>query len=148
MTPTVGSLFSGIGGFELGFERAGFEIRWQVELDDYCTAVLAKHWPEVKRYRDVRTVGSHNLEPVDVICGGFPCQPVSLAGRRQVQADDRWLWPEFARLIRELRPRIAVMENVPGLLVHGFEDVLGCDARTDSASRCSPRPEPWASATS
>jgi len=125
MAYTVGSLFSGIGGFELGFERAGFDVRWQVEIDPFCRAVLAKHWPEVARYDDVRTCGAANLEPVDVVCGGFPCQPVSLAGRRKAQADDRWLWPEFARVLRELRPRIAALENVPGLLVHGLEDVLG-----------------------
>ena len=152
---TVGSLFSGIGGFDLGFERAGFDIKWQVEIDDYANHVLATHWPGVKRYRDVkethgplghaaqlqlrhkpssgvddvglsgaRTVSRQGtlsrcdacLEPVDVICGGFPCQPHSLAGARGGASDERDLWPEFARLIRELRPRWVVAENVPGLL--------------------------------
>jgi DNA (cytosine-5)-methyltransferase 1 len=112
---SVGSLFAGIGGFDLGFERAGFEIRWQVEIDSWCRAVLAKHWPDVKRYADVRTVNG-DLEPVDVVCGGFPCQPHSLAGRRAGADDERDLWPEFVRLIRELEPRWVVAENVPGLL--------------------------------
>jgi DNA (cytosine-5)-methyltransferase 1 len=112
---TVGSLFSGIGGFDLGFERAGFAITWQVEIDPFCRAVLAKHWPSVRRYDDVRTVGS-DLRAVDVICGGFPCQPHSVAGRRQGSTDERDLWGEFARIIREVRPRWVVAENVPGLL--------------------------------
>jgi DNA (cytosine-5)-methyltransferase 1 len=112
----VGSLFSGIGGFDLGFERAGFDITWQVEIDDYANRVLAKHWPHVARYRDVRECGAANLAPVDVICGGFPCQPHSLAGRRLASADERDLWGEFARIIREIRPRWVVAENVSGLL--------------------------------
>ncbi len=113
---TVGSLFSGIGGFDLGFERAGFEITWQVEIDDYATRVLEKHWPSVRRYRDVRAVTGAELGTVDVVCGGFPCQPHSLAGRRKGAEDKRDLWPEFRRLIREVRPRWVVAENVPGLL--------------------------------
>ena len=113
---TVGSLFSGIGGFDLGFERAGFDITWQVEIDDYANRVLAKHWPNVPRFRDVRECGAGNLAPVDVICGGFPCQPHSLAGRRLASADERDLWGEFARIIREIRPRWVVAENVSGLL--------------------------------
>jgi len=121
----VGSLFSGIGGFDLGLERAGMEVVWQVEIDPFCRRVLAKHWPDVKRYEDVRDVGAHNLEAVDVIAGGFPCQPVSQAGHRLAQDDDRWLWPEFARIVRDLRPRIVLVENVPGLLVRGMGDVLG-----------------------
>jgi DNA (cytosine-5)-methyltransferase 1 len=122
--PTVGSLFSGIGGLDLGLERAGWDIRWQVENDPYCQRVLAKHWPHVKRYGDIREVSGHELEPVDLICGGFPCQPVSLAGKRQGQADSRWLWPEFARLLRMVRPRVVLVENVPGLLIRGGVDVL------------------------
>lgn len=122
---TFGSLFSGIGGLDLGLERAGWTCRWQVEIDDYCRRVLERHWPDVKRYEDVRDVGAHNLEPVSLICGGFPCQPVSLAGRQLAQRDERWLWPEFARVVRELRPRFVLVENVPGLLVRGMGDVLG-----------------------
>jgi DNA (cytosine-5)-methyltransferase 1 len=115
-TLTFGSLFAGIGGFDRGLERAGMRCVWQVEIDDYCRRVLAKHWPDVERLEDVRECGAHNLEPVDLICAGFPCQPVSCAGKRQGDADDRWLWPEFHRVIRELKPRWVVGENVPGLL--------------------------------
>ena len=122
---TVGSLFSGIGGFDLGLERAGHEILWQVENDPYCQKVLAKHWPDVPCHGDIHDVGKHNLEKVDMICGGFPCQPVSVAGKKRGQDDERWLWPEFGRLICELRPRYAIVENVPGLLIRGMGDVLG-----------------------
>ncbi len=122
---TVGSLFAGIGGFDLGFERAGFEIKWQVEIDPFCRAVLAKHWPHVRRYEDVRTVGAC-VERVDVLCGGFPCQPVSENGKRGAfEADERWLWPEYERLVRLLRPRYVVVENVAGLRHRGFGLVLG-----------------------
>jgi DNA (cytosine-5)-methyltransferase 1 len=120
---TFGSLFSGIGGFDLGLERAGMTPLWQVEIDDYCRRVLAKHWPGVKRYGDIREIT--DLEPVDLICGGFPCQPVSVAGKRLAQSDERWLWPEFYRIVRMVRPRFVLVENVPGLLTAGIGDVLG-----------------------
>lgn len=113
---TVGSLFTGIGGLDLGLERAGMRVVWQCEIDDYATRVLEKRWPDVPRHRDVRGVGAHSLPEVDLICGGFPCQPHSTAGKRAGAADDRDLWPEYARLIRELRPRWVLAENVPGLL--------------------------------
>src|SRR6185312_32662 len=107
---TVGSLFAGIGGFDLGFERAGFEIKWQVEIDPFCRAVLAKHWPDVRRYEDVRTVGAE-LERVDVVCGGFPCQDISFAGDGAgLDGERSGLWREFSRLIGELRPRYVVVE--------------------------------------
>lgn len=122
---TFGSLFSGIGGLDLGLERAGMVCKWQVEKDEYCQRVLAKHWPGVKRYGDIRELSGDELERVDLIAGGFHCQPVSLAGRRLATDDERWLWPEFARLIRVLRPRIALLENVPGLLSAGMGEVLG-----------------------
>jgi DNA (cytosine-5)-methyltransferase 1 len=97
-----------------------------VEIDDWCRAVLAKHWPAVPKMADVRKFpGMVVGEPVDLIAGGFPCQPVSLAGRRRGQDDERWLWPEFARVIRQLRPRLALVENVPGILARGMGDVLG-----------------------
>ncbi len=121
----VGSLFSGIGGLDLGLERAGMQVRWQIENDSYCQRVLAKHWPDVPRYGDIKEVDPAILEPVELICGGFPCQPVSLAGKRLAQNDERWLWPEFARIIRVLRPRFVLLENVPGLLSAGMGDVLG-----------------------
>lgn len=122
---TVGSLFSGIGGLDLGLERAGMEIRWQVEIDKFCRKVLEKHWPDVRRYGDIRELTGDELERVDLICGGFPCQPVSLAGKRCGQEDERWLWPEMARIIRMVRPRYVLVENVPGLLVRGMGDILG-----------------------
>lgn len=124
---TVGECFAGIGGFGLGFERAGFDIRWQVEIDPWCRAVLAKHWPHVHRHDDIRTAGAHNLETVDVLCGGFPCQDISYAGDGAgITAGTRsGLWAEYARLIRELRPKYAVVENVAALLNRGMGRVLG-----------------------
>lgn len=116
MTFTFGSLFSGMGGIDLGLCRAGMQCKWQVEKDAFCQKVLAKHWPNVTRYGDVRTVGRDTLEAVDLIAGGFPCQPHSLAGERQSSEDERDLWPEFYRLICELKPRWVLGENVLGLL--------------------------------
>lgn len=113
---TFGSLFSGIGGIDLGLQRAGMECLWQVELNNYATKILEKHWPNVTRFRDVRECGKHNLTPVDLIAGGFPCQPHSIAGERNASADERNLWPDFYRIICELRPRWLLAENVPGLL--------------------------------
>ena len=112
-----GSLFTGVGGFDLGFERAGMKCEWQVEFDKNCQNILRKHWSETELFDDVRTVGKHNLKPVDVICGGFPCQDVSIAGKRAGLAGERsGLWSEFARIIDELEPNWVVIENVPGLL--------------------------------
>lgn len=113
---TFGSLFSGIGGLDLGLERANMQCAWQCEINDYATKVLEKHWPNVTRFRDVRTAGKHNLTAVDLIAGGPPCQPHSLAGERKASKDERNLWPEFYRIICELRPRWVLVENVLGLL--------------------------------
>ncbi len=122
---TVGSLFSGIGGFDLGLERAGMEIRFQVEIDPFCLAVLAKHWPGVRRYEDVRTVGSE-LERVDVICGGFPCQDISFAGDGAgLDGERSGLWREIKRLVGELRPQFVIVENVAALTQRGIGTVLG-----------------------
>lgn len=111
---TIGSLFSGIGGLELGLERSGIgSTVWQVERDHYCRQVLANHWPEATRYDDVRTVGAANLVPVDLICGGFPCQDVSSAGKREGLGGARsGLWFEYLRIVGELRPTWVVVENV------------------------------------
>ena len=112
-----GSLFAGIGGFDLGFERAGMECAWQVEIDEHCNDVLRQHWPEVERYGDVKEIDGQDLEPVDLIAGGFPCQDVSVAGRRAGLAGKRsGLWWEFHRILEEHHPAWAVIENVPGLL--------------------------------
>ena len=123
----IGSLFSGIGGLELGLERAtGGRTIWQVEQDEYARAVLAKHWPEARRYQDVRQVGAHNLEPVDIICGGFPCQDISQAGRRAgIQGERSGLWSEYARIVSEVRPRVVIVENVAALASGGMDRVLG-----------------------
>lgn len=114
--PTFGSLFTGIGGIDLGFERAGWKCKWQVENDDYCTRILQKHWPKIKRYGDIYDINKDQLEKVDLICGGFPCQPVSQAGRRKGREDHRWLWPQFHETICAVRPEWVLVENVPGLL--------------------------------
>ena len=123
---TFGSLFTGIGGLDLGLERAGMECRWQVEIDPYCRKVLAKHWPNVKRFSDVKEVGAHNLSPVDLICGGFPCQPFSSAsaGRRSGTEDNRWLWPEMYRAVVELEPSWVLCENVPHFDGLGLDQVV------------------------
>jgi DNA (cytosine-5)-methyltransferase 1 len=110
------SLFAGIGGLDLGLERAGMECVAQVEIDDFCQKILTKHWPDVPKFKDVRDVGKHNLPAADLIAGGFPCQPHSLAGKRKASIDNRDLWPEFARIVREYEPEWVMGENVPGLL--------------------------------
>lgn len=123
------SLFSGIGGLDLGLDRAGMTCVGQVEIDPFCQRVLAKHWPEVPRHDDVRTAvdwwRSKPRPRVDVVAGGFPCQPVSTAGDRLAQDDPRWLWPALASVLRALRPRYVVLENVIGLFTAGFDHVLG-----------------------
>jgi DNA (cytosine-5)-methyltransferase 1 len=123
---TIGSLFSGVGGLDLGLERAGLgSVAWQCEIDAYCRRVLAKHWPEARRYDDVRSVGACNATRVDVLCGGFPCQDVSLAGLGAGLAGHRsGLWFEYARIVGELEPSIVVIENVLGLRTRGLRRVL------------------------
>ncbi len=102
------------------------ETIWQVEKDPYCRAVLAKHWPNATRYNDVCTVGAHNLASVDVICGGFPCQDISYAGKGAgLEGERSGLWYEFARIVGEMGPRYVVVENVAALLTRGLDAVLG-----------------------
>ena len=117
MTLTFGSLFAGIGGFDLGFTRAGLEAAWHVELDEKCRRVLAKHWPDAAAHVDVCEVGGDSLTDVDVVTFGFPCQDLSIAGKRAgLNGRRSGLFYEAARLIDELQPEYALFENVPGLL--------------------------------
>lgn len=120
----AGSLFSGIGGIDLGLERAGIKIAWQVEIDPFCRRVLEKHWPNVPKYSDIRGVKGSELETVDIVAGGPPCQPVSLAGKRRGTADDRWLWEDTLRIVGKLGPRWCLFENPPGIVSLGLDDVL------------------------
>jgi DNA (cytosine-5)-methyltransferase 1 len=127
---TVGSLFSGIGGLELGLERTGgFKTVWQVEQNDYARRVLEKHWPGVRRHDDVCTfpIGSPGDWKCDLICGGFPCQDISQAGKGEgIREGTRsGLWHEFARIIFLVQPRFVLVENVGALLGRGMDVVLG-----------------------
>ena len=125
MTLTVGSLFSGIGGLDLGLERAGMKVIWQSEIDNYASRVLKKHWPEVPNYGDIKDIKWGDIVRPDVICGGYPCQPFSTAGKRQGTDDPRHLWPWVREAISELRPDYAILENVRGHVSLGLNVVLG-----------------------
>lgn len=124
---TFGSLFSGIGGLDLGLTRAGMKCVWQVELDDYCQQILSRHFPETEKFRDVRLCNEQNLKYVDLIAGGFPCQNISTSGdRRGLAGEKSSLWFEFARILRVLRPKYALVENVSNLVNLGLDRIL-CD---------------------
>jgi DNA (cytosine-5)-methyltransferase 1 len=125
MTLTVGSLFSGIGGIDLGLERAGMTVKWQSEIDPYACQVLKKHWPDIPNLGDIKTVDWSTVKPVDLIAGGYPCQPFSTAGKRQGENDPRHLWPYFRNAISAIRPRFALLENVRGHLTMGGTTVIG-----------------------
>jgi len=139
-------LFAGIGGLGLGLERAGMTVVGQVEIDPFCQRVLAKHWPEVSRHDDVHTATtwwhSRPRPHVDLVAGGFPCQPASEAGPRLGTDDPRWLWPAMADAVADLRPEWVVWENVPGLLTRGLDIVhadlvrLGYRHRVGWATAC------------
>ena len=122
-------LFSGIGGFSLGLERAGMETVAFCENDAKCRQVLTKHWPAVPQFEDVKELSKEVLDEtgitdIGLICGGFPCQGFSIAGQRKGEADDRYLWPEFFRLIQEIRPDWVIGENVAGIINLGLDTVL------------------------
>lgn len=126
---TFGSLFAGIGGIDLGLERAGMECRWQVENNEFCLKVLAKHWPLVPRYGDIRKLEGCELELVDLIAGGFPCQDISNAALAHGDAEGlkgkrSGLWREFIRLVGVMEPRWMVVENVGAITVRGLTNVL------------------------
>ena len=125
MTLTVGSLFSGIGGLDLGLERAGMEVIWQSEIDPYACRVLKKHWPKVVNHGNIKEINWATVERPDVICGGYPCQPFSQAGKRRGETDERHLWPWVREAISNLRPKYAILENVRGHVSMGGMSVIG-----------------------
>ena len=122
---TVGSLFSGIGGLDLGLERAGMNVIWQSEIDPYACKVLAKHWKDVPNHGNIKEINWGDVVRPDVICGGYPCQPFSTAGKRNGADDSRHLWPWVREAISELRPQYAILENVRGHITLGLSEVLG-----------------------
>jgi DNA (cytosine-5)-methyltransferase 1 len=124
MQLTVGSLFSGIGGFDYGLEKAGMKVIWQSEIDPYSSAVLKKHWPNIPNIGDITKIDWNTIKRPNILCGGYPCQPFSFAGFRKGNNDPRHLWPEFKKAIRILRPDYTIMENVRGHLNLGFKEVL------------------------
>lgn len=128
----IGSLFSGIGGLELGLESGLASAGWsaqtvyQVEQSEYCRSILARHWHEAKRFDDVRTIDPASLPPADLLCGGFPCQDLSTAGKRAgLDGSRSGLFFELARIVRAIHPRIVVLENVAGIYTSGLGTVLG-----------------------
>jgi len=118
------SLFAGIGGFDLGLERAGMQCVGQVEIDPMCQQVLEKHWPNVKRMRDIRDVIGNEFGYTDLVCGGYPCQPFSTSGKRKGNKDARYLWPEMRRIISIIKPTWVIGENVAGHITCGFDEVI------------------------
>lgn len=123
---TVGSLFSGIGGLDYGLEQAGMKTIWQVEYDEWAREALNQNFPSTEKFKDVREVGKHNLKPVDLICGGFPCQDLSTlkVKRDGLDGERSGLWKEYYRTICELRPRYILIENVTALLRDGLDRLL------------------------
>lgn len=118
-------LFSGIGGFSLGLRRAGMQTKAFCEIDPFCQKVLAKHWPKIKIHEDIRELdGKKYKKTIDLVCGGFPCQPFSSAGKRRGAADDRYLWAEMLRIIRQVQPAWIIVENVIGFEYLALDDCV------------------------
>lgn len=117
------SLFSGVGGIDVAFEACGGKVIAMCEIDPFCQQVLRKHWPDVPLFGDVREVSGQNVGEVEIIYGGFPCQPFSVAGKQQGKEDARFLWPEFSRLVSEIKPRWVLAENVPGILTIAADSI-------------------------
>ena len=117
---THASLFSGIGGFDLAARNCGIQNVFQVEINEFCRKVLLKNFPETKKYRDIKEFnGTEYYGTIDIISGGFPCQPFSVAGNQRGQEDNRYLWPEMLRVISEIKPAYVVGENVFGIIQFG-----------------------------
>jgi DNA (cytosine-5)-methyltransferase 1 len=137
---TIGSLFSGIGGLDLGLERAGMHVIWQSETNPYACKVLTKHWPDVPNLGDITQVDWSTVEPVDLICGGYPCPAFSQVARGRNVAPD--MWPYMRQTIAVLRPRYVLIENVAALLGRGFSGVLadlyalGMDTEWTTVTAC------------
>ena len=137
---TLGSLFSGIGGLELGLERAGCRVIWQSEIDPYASAVLRRHWPHVPNLGDITAIDWSTVERPDIICGGYPCPAFSQAARGRNVAPNLWPWMRAA--VAALRPRYVVLENVAAHLGRGFASTLtdlhaiGFDVRWDVVTAC------------
>ena len=134
-------LFSGIGGFSLGLEATGgFETVAFCDIDQYPRQVLQKHWPHVKQYEDIKELNYEKLKadgllPIDIITGGYPCQPFSVAGRKKGEDDPRHLWPEYFRLVKECRPTWVIGENVSGHIKLGLDTVISDLESEDYAVR-------------
>jgi len=119
-----GDICAGIGGFSLGFERAGMKCAYQIEKDHFCQAVLTKHWPDVPKWKDLLEIKKGELPAVDLMAGGIPCQPHSAAGKQKGAADDRNLWPAYFQIIKWNKPKWIIIENVPGIKHTIFDNLV------------------------
>lgn len=117
-------LFSGIGGFALAAQWAGIKTVGFCEIDEECRKVLNKHWPNIQKHKDIRELDGSEYEGVDIITGGYPCQPFSVAGKQKAHEDDRHLWPELFRIITQAKPTWVICENVYGHVTLGLDEVL------------------------
>ena len=142
MTLTVGSLFSGIGGFDLGLERAGMKVIWQSEIDEFASKVLKKHWPDVPNLGDITKVDWTNIERPDVICGGYPCQPFSTAGKRGGASDPRHLWPAMFNAICLLRPQYALRKMYEDICLWGSVEFLATWPKSGTTQNGKSFPQP------